>query len=147
MNALLDCALPKPQWNNLAHPSPQDQESGTRTAIPPESRTRPATWANVATQSLFHTLKPVAKPSLAQPLCGVCKDPRLMIQLGENTPHRKEHPFILQKRANLVLPPNVIVGKVAHNNSGLALIPLPGTKLEPLEENRVQLAQAYGAPS
>ena len=67
-----------------------------------------------------------------------------MIRLEENSPHRNEHPFILQKKANLVLPPNVIIGKVAHINSSLALIPSPGTNLEQLEENADRLTQAFG---
>lgn len=63
-----------------------------------------------------------------------------MIRPGENSSHQNEHPFILQKKANLALPPNEIIGKVAHINLGLALIPSPGTKLEQLEENADRLA-------
>lgn len=44
-----------------------------------------------------------------------------MVRLGENPPHEEEHPFLLQKKANTVLPQNVIVGRVAHVNTGLAL--------------------------
>lgn len=85
------------------------------------------------------------KPSLIQPLRGARPDSRLMIRLGENSPHRNEHPFILQKKANLVLTPNVAIGKVAHINSGLALIPSLGTSLKQLEENADRLAQTFGA--
>ncbi len=72
-------------------------------------------------------------------------DSTLMIRLRENSPHRNEHPFILQKEANFMLPPNVIIGKVANINSGLALILSPSTNLEQLEENADWLAQALGA--
>ncbi len=145
VNTILDCAIPKPKWKNVAHFSLKNPESGTQTAIPPESRTRPPTWANEAAHSCFHIPKPVVKLALAQPLHGVRTDSRLMIRLRKNSPNWKEDPFILQKEANLVLPSNVIVWKVANINSGLAWIPLPETKLEQLEENGVWLAQAFAA--
>lgn len=145
INAILECASPKPQWKSLTQPDSQDQESATQSALPTDRPNKPATWANIAAQGPPQTTKPMTKPSLAQPLRGVRTDSRLMIRLGENSPHRNEHPFILQKKANLALPPNVIIGKVAHINSGLALIPSPGTKLEQLEENADRLAQSFGA--
>ncbi len=80
---------------------------------------------------------------MAQPLRGVRIDSRVIIRHVENYPHQNEHLFILQKKANLVLPPNVIIGKVANINSGLALIHSPGTNLKQLEENADRLAQAF----
>lgn len=68
-----------------------------------------------------------------------------MIRLGENSPHQNEHPFIFQKKASLVLPPNVAIGKVAHINLGLAWISAPETSLEQLEENADRLAQVSEA--
>lgn len=145
INAILECASPKPQWKSSTRPDVRDQGSATQSTLPTDRRNKPATWANVAAQGPSRTPKPTTKPYLAQPLCEVRTDSRLMIRLRENSPHRNEHPFILQKKANLVLPPNVLIGKVAHINSGLALIPSPGTKLEQLEENADRLAQAFGA--
>ena len=145
INAILECASLKPQWKSSNQPDFQDQRSAIQYTLPTDRRNKPATWANVAAQGLSQTPKPTTKPSLAQPLRGVRTDSRLMIRLGENSPHRNEHPFILQKKANLVLPQNVIIGKVANINSGLALIPSPGTNLEQLEENADRLAQAFGA--
>lgn len=85
------------------------------------------------------------KPSLAQPLRGVREDSRLMVRLGENSPYKDEHPFLLQKKANAVLPQNVVVGRVAHINTGLALIPATGTSIQQLEEYSNKLARAFGA--
>lgn len=76
------------------------------------------------------------KPSLTK---GNRPDLQLMVRLGPESPHRNKHPFILQKRANTTLPHNVVVGRVAHINSGLALIPAPGTSLVQLEEHRAIL--------
>ena len=73
------------------------------------------------------------------------EDSRLMVCLGENLPHQNEHPFLLQKNANAILPANVRIGKVAHRNSGLALIPAAGTDLEQLEDNANGLALVFGA--
>ncbi len=81
----------------------------------------------------------MTKPSLTQPLCGVCTDSRPIISLGENSPQRHEHLFILQKEVNIVLPPNVIIRKVPNGNSVLALIPSLGTNLEQYEENADRL--------
>ncbi len=68
-----------------------------------------------------------------------------MVRLGQDSPHRGEHPFILQKKANAVLPNKVVIGKVAHINSGLALIPSPGIKAEQLEEYKETLARVFAA--
>lgn len=94
--------------------------------------------------SYGHT-KSATKPSLAQSLQGIRVDGRLMVRLGENSPHRREHPFLLQTKANSVLPPETRVGKVAHINSGIALILAAGTTVEQLEEHGVRLAQTFGA--
>lgn len=146
INAILKCALPKLQRKSATQAAKtQDQRRATEPTPPTGRRNKPSTWASVAAKSPTRTSKPGTKPSLTQPLRGVRTDSRLMIRLGENSPHRNEHPFILQKKANLVLPPNVAIGKVAHINSGLALIPSPGTSLEQLEENADRLAQAFGA--
>lgn len=66
-----------------------------------------------------------------------------MIRCNENSSHRNEYSFILQKKANLVLPSNIAIGKVAHINSSLALIPNPETNLKQLEENADRLAQTF----
>lgn len=68
-----------------------------------------------------------------------------MVRLGKDSPHRDEHPFILQKESNAALPSKVVIGKVAHINSGLALIPAPGTTAEQLEEKEETLARVFGA--
>lgn len=67
-----------------------------------------------------------------------------MVRLGEESPYRKEHPFIVQKKANATLPSQVRIGKVAHINSGLALLPAPGTSIAQLEEHCEKLALAFG---
>lgn len=72
-------------------------------------------------------------------------DSRLMVRLVENSPHRNEYPFLLQKKANAMLPANVSIRKVAHMNSNFALIPASRTDLEQLEDNASRLAQVFGA--
>lgn len=67
-----------------------------------------------------------------------------MVRLGQDLPHRGEHPFILQKKANAVLPNKVVIGKVAHINSGFALIPAPGTTAKQFEEHKETLARVFG---
>lgn len=44
-----------------------------------------------------------------------------------------------------ILQPHVVIEKVAHIKSGLALIAALGTKLEQLEEIGSRVAQAFGA--
>ena len=68
-----------------------------------------------------------------------------MVCLGKNSPHRAEHPFLLQKKANAALPSKTVIGKVAHINSGIALIPTPGTTIAQLEEHKKTLARIFGA--
>lgn len=84
------------------------------------------------------------KPTLSKPLQGARTDLRLMVRLGENLPYRNEHPFFLQKKANLVLPQGVVVGKVVHINTGIALIPAAGVTIQQLEEYSEKLARAFG---
>ena len=144
INAILECFSPKPKWKSSTQPDFQDQRSATQSTLPTDCRNKPATWTNVAAQGPSQTPKPTTKPFLEQPLRGVRTDSRLMIRLGENSPHRNEHLFILQKKANFVLPPNVIIGKVAYINSSLSLIPSPETNLKQLEEKANRLAKAFG---
>lgn len=68
---------------------------------------------------------------------------KLMIRLGEDSPYRKEHPFLFQIKASAALLSNVVVGKVAHIYSGLTPNPSSGTKLEQLEEYIHRLAQTF----
>ena len=68
-----------------------------------------------------------------------------MVRLGQDLPHRGEHPFILQKKANAVLLNKVVIGKVAHINLGFALISAPGTTIEQFEENKETLVRVIGA--
>ena len=145
VNAILDYALAKPQGKSPANSDSHDQANTTQAVELVNEQGKSATWANIAAQKPPKTPKPPTKPSLAEPLRGMRIDSRLMIRLGENSPHRREHPFLLEKKANATLPPNVGVAKIVHINSGLALIPSPGTKLEQLEENAHRLAQAFGA--
>lgn len=68
-----------------------------------------------------------------------------MVRLGKDSPHRTEHPFVLQKKANAALPSKTVIGKVAHINSGIALILAPGTTIAQLEEHKDTLARIFGA--
>lgn len=70
-------------------------------------------------------------------------DSRLIIKLREKFSSQNKHLFILQKKTNLVLLLNVIIGKVAYINLGFAMIFFPGSKLEYLEENTVGLVQTF----
>ena len=80
----------------------------------------------MAAQSLK---KNETKLSLAHFPRGVRKDSRLIVRLEENSPHKKEHSFFLQKKANAVLPKIVVVGRVAYIDTGIALIPATGTSI------------------
>lgn len=68
-----------------------------------------------------------------------------MVRLGGNSPHGNEHPFLRQKKANSVLPQGVVVGKVAHINTGIAHIPAAGVTIQQLEEYSEKLARDFGA--
>ncbi len=68
-----------------------------------------------------------------------------MVRLRQDLPHRGEHPFILQKKANGVLPNKVVIRKVAHINSVLALIISLGIKAEQLERYKETLTRVFGA--
>lgn len=144
VEAILDCAPPKTQLQ-AARRSSSSQENAIQASTPVSPPNKSESWANVAAQNTPKAPKAATKPSLKQPFRGMQADSRIMIRLGENSPHRNEHPFLLQKKANAVLSANVVIGKVAHVNSGLALIPALGTDLEQLEENASRLAQAFGA--
>lgn len=124
VEAILDCALPKTQLQAARRSAPS-QENVIQVSKPVSSSNKPESWANIAAQNAPKAPKATTKPSLKQPFRGMRADSRLMIRLGENSPHRNEHPFLLQKKANAILPANVVVGKVAHVNSGLALISPP----------------------
>ena len=68
-----------------------------------------------------------------------------MVQLGESLPHKNEHPFLLQKKANAVLPQGVVVRKMAYINTGIALIPTASVTIQQLEEYSEKLARAFEA--
>lgn len=151
VNAILECALPKfhpakkPSQNYLGREKDKEQEEGQeilsigKAAQPSNSSN---TWANVAAKKA----KPeIRKPTLVSPLKGSRPDERLMVRLGKDSPHRAEHPFVLQKKANAALPSKTVIGKVAHINSGIALILAPGTTIAQLEEHKDTLARIFGA--
>ncbi len=98
INAILEFALPKPQWKSLTQLDFQNRKSATQSTLPTERRNKPATWANVAPQGLSQTLKPITKLSLAQLLRGLRTYSRLMIRLGENFQHQNEHPLSFGKK-------------------------------------------------
>lgn len=149
VNAILDCALPSQQQVDETHtqsPAIGEKRGQYSRETQPHKTDRPqgkaATWAERATPNRQIV---TGKPTLAQPLKGTRPDERLMVRLGKDSPHRGEHPFILQKKANAVLPNKIVIGKVAHINSGLALIPTPGTTAGQLEEHKEILARVFGA--
>ena len=151
INAILGCRtlsksqLQKQRRNTGAQtaiteePQFQEVESPATTILPAKQET----WANVAASKAPKKMS--NKPTLSKPLQGARTDSRLMVRLGENSPHRNEHPFLLQKKANSVLPQGVVVGKVAHINTGIALIPTAGVTIQQLEEHSEKLARAFGA--
>ncbi len=69
-----------------------------------------------------------------QLLRGTRPDARLTVRLGPKSPHKEEHPFVFQKKANTCLLANIVIGRVAYIRSGLALMPAPGTTIARLEE-------------
>ncbi len=52
---------------------------------------------------------------------------------------------MFQKKANSVLPAKTVIGKVTNINSGIALIPAPGTTIAKLGESKETLASIFGA--
>ena len=149
VNAILECTLPV-----HAQPKPgaieeidknmlveeRDSSKSRRKEARSKSKPKPS-WANITARAP----KPEkSKPTLTQPLKSLRTDEKLMVRLGEESPYRNEHPFILQKKANATLPSQVRIGKVAHINSGLALLPSPGTSVAQLEEHCKKLALAFG---
>ena len=109
INAILECALPvrsqlKPGAieaidENMPIEERDSSESRCKKA---RSKSKPKpSWANIAARAP----KPEkSKFTLTQPLKGSRADKKLMVQLGEESPYRNEHPFILQKKANAILP-------------------------------------------
>ena len=81
---------------------------------------------------------------MVSPLKGARPDERLMVRLGKDSPHRAEYPFVLQKKANKVLPSKTVIGKVAYVNSRIALILAPSRTIAKLEENKETLACIFG---
>lgn len=115
VNAILECALPKlplakkPSQNQPGREKEKEQEEGQDmhgTGETAESSTSPITWASVAAK---RTKPEVGKPTLAALLRGSRPDERLMVRLGKDSPHRAEHPFVLQKKANTALPSKIVV--------------------------------------
>ena len=149
VNAILDCALPfqqrvdKTNTQSLTTGEITEQHSdGTQAHKVDRTQSKTGTWAERVTPN---RQAGTGKPTLAQPLKGTQPDERLMVRLEQDSPYKGEHPFILQKKANAVLPNKVVIGKVAHINSGLALIPALGTTAELLEEHKETLARVFGA--
>lgn len=151
VKAILECALPKlPRGEGVNQSQPENEinndheenrETTSDIGVPPFS-TKPMSWANVAAKNS----KPgVGKPTLASPLKGSRPDKKLMVRLGKNSPHQTEHSFALQKKANSALLSKTVIGKVAHINSGIALIPVPGTTIAQLKEHKETLARIFGA--
>ena len=149
VNAILDCALPFQQQvdkTNAQSPFTREKTEQHSDGAQAHKADRPqgktGTWAERATPNCQTA---TGKPTLAQQLKGTRPDERLMVRLGQDSPHRGEQPFILQKKANAVLPNKVVIGKVAHINLGLALILAPGTTAKQLEEHKETLARVFGA--
>lgn len=106
VNAILECALPKlppakkTSQNYLRKEKDKEQEEGqeilsTGEVAQPSNSSN--TWANVAAKKA----KPeIGKPTLVSPLKGSRPDERLMVRLGKDSPHRAEHSFVLQQKAN-----------------------------------------------
>lgn len=67
-----------------------------------------------------------------------------MIKLGKEMSHRNKHHFLLQERANAVLPPTLTIKKVAYVKTGLALVLVVSITLQQLQEISSKLAQTFG---
>lgn len=141
LKAILDCALPKGLMEKLSH-----KDTFTKyIAVPTLPKPAPV-WPKTPNPSQTkQSSKVTTKPSLQLPLSSGRSDNRLMIRLGEESPHRNEHLFLLQKRANAILSPTLTIGKVAHVKTGLALVLAAGTTLQQLQEFSSKLAQTFGA--
>ncbi len=149
VNAILDFALlfqQRVDKTNAQSPftgeKTEQHSDGTQAHNADRPQGKTGTWAERVTSN-----RPTVtgKHTLAQPLKSTRPGERLMVRLRQDSPHRGEHPFILQKKTNAVLPNKVVIGKVAHINSGLALIPSPGIIAEQLEEHKETLARVFGA--
>lgn len=57
-----------------------------------------------------------------------------MVCLEKNLPHKKKHLYLLQKKGNSIIPHRVVIKKVAHINTEIALIPAAGTISHQIEE-------------
>ncbi len=112
-------------------------ESPAITILP----TKQETWANVAASKAPKIIP--NKPTLSKLLQEARTASRLIVCLGENSPHRNQHPFLLQKKANSVLPQGVVVGKVAHINTGIALIPTARVTIQQLAGYSEKLDRAF----
>lgn len=112
VNAILDCALPHQQL--VEKTKRQGPTSSQKTKQYSDGvNSHEAEWPQGNT-------KPWAK------LTSPNREKRLMVRLGLDSPHRSEHPFILRKKSNAAIP-NKVIGKMAHINSRLTLIPAPVT--------------------
>ncbi|MCJ1343275.1 hypothetical protein MMC31_001468 [Peltigera leucophlebia] len=147
--AILECALPvhaqlKPGAIEAIDEDMPIEERDSSKSRRKEARSKSSpkpSWANVTVRAP----KPEkSKPTLIQPLKGSRTNERLMVRLGEELPYRNEYPFIFQKKANATLPSQVRIGKVAHINSRLALLPATGTSVTQLEEHCKKLALSFG---
>lgn len=141
LKVIIDCALPKGVMEK-----PAQKETFTRdNAVLPLSN--PALlWPKTPNSSQTkQSSKILTKPLLQLPLNGGRLDSRLIKRLEEELPLRNEHPFLLQKRANAVLPPILTIRKVAHVKTGLALLLAAGTTLQQLQEFNSKLAQTFRA--
>ena len=123
VNAILDCALPFQQRVDKANvQSPftgektEQRSDGTQAHKADRPQGKTETWAEKATPNRQAV---AGKPTLAQPLKGTQPDERLMVRLGQDSPHRGEHPFILQKKANAVLQAKLSLEKWPISIQGL----------------------------
>ena len=98
------------------------------------------TWANVAASKL--PMKMANKPMLSKLFLEARTNSRLIVRLGENSPHRNEHLFLLQKKANSLLRQGVVIRKVTYINTGIVLILMAGITIKQLEEDSEKLARA-----
>ncbi len=132
--------MQKQKRNTGAHTAikeePQFQETGSfATTI---LSAKQETWTNVGASKASKKIP--TKLTLSELLQGARTDSGLMVQLGEISPHRNEHPFFLQKKANSVLPQGVAVGKVSHIITEIALFPTASVTIQELEEHSEKLA-------
>ncbi len=133
VTAILECALPKlplakkPSSNYLRKEKDKEQEKSQK-ILSTDEAAQPSKNLNTLANFAVRKAKPeIGKPTLASLLKKARPNERLMVCFRKNSSHRAEHPFVLQKKANEVLPSKTVIGKVANINSGIALVPAPGT--------------------